>query len=72
MFQILYYLSFAVNLLVYLSCGESFRSVFIETYITCFLGRRVRRRRSEMSQTTYTVVRGEAAERQEEETRLMS
>ncbi|XP_076435803.1 uncharacterized protein LOC143275517 [Babylonia areolata] len=73
-FQILYYLSFAVNLLVYLSCGESFRNVFIETYVNCLLGRRFRRRRSEMSRTSYSMVKTESPkplERGERETPLL-
>ena len=74
-FQILYYLSFAVNLLVYLSCGESFRNVFINTYITCILGKRVSRGRSEISHTSYTAVKmepQEPVEKKEEETSLIT
>ncbi|KAK7486452.1 hypothetical protein BaRGS_00022253 [Batillaria attramentaria] len=61
-FQILYYLSFAVNLVVYLSCGESFRNVFYETYIACLAGKSSSRRRSEISQTCYTAVKMEQQE----------
>ncbi|XP_076453474.1 uncharacterized protein LOC143288733 [Babylonia areolata] len=75
-FQILYYLSFAVNLVVYLCCGESFRNVFIDTYISCLVGRRQGASRAgETTHTTYTVVRmeqQEMTERKEEETSLIS
>ncbi|PVD18774.1 hypothetical protein C0Q70_21326 [Pomacea canaliculata] len=73
-FQILYYLSFAVNLIVYLSFGESFRSVFIDTYISRFLKKRSARRRSEISHTTYTAVKIEQQDYppREEETSLVT
>ncbi|KAL8594332.1 hypothetical protein ACOMHN_053249 [Nucella lapillus] len=74
-FHILYYMSFAVNLVVYLSCGESFRKVFIQTYISCLMDRNSRNNRSEATHTTYTVVKmdqQEMTERKEEETSLIT
>ncbi|XP_041355550.1 thyrotropin-releasing hormone receptor-like [Gigantopelta aegis] len=73
-FQIVYYLSFAVNLIVYLVCGDNFRKVFVDMYIACFLRSRNPRRKPEFSHTSFTTVRLEAPEaaqvKEEEETSL--
>ena len=73
-FQVVYYLSFAVNLIVYLVCGDNFRKVFFEMYIGCFLRGRNARRKPEFSHTSFTTVRLEPPEsaqvKEEEETSL--
>ncbi|XP_046568660.1 LOW QUALITY PROTEIN: thyrotropin-releasing hormone receptor-like [Haliotis rubra] len=72
-FQILYYLSFAVNLGVYLACGDNFRKVFLDKYVSCVLRSKYMRRKSEVSHTSFTNIRLEAAEpMKEEETSLIT
>ncbi|XP_048247253.1 thyrotropin-releasing hormone receptor-like isoform X2 [Haliotis rufescens] len=72
-FQILYYLSFAVNLGVYLACGDNFRKVFLDKYVSCVLRSKYMRRKSEVSHTSFTNIRLEATEpMKEEETSLIT
>ncbi|XP_050406279.1 thyrotropin-releasing hormone receptor [Patella vulgata] len=55
-FQIIYYMSFAVNLFVYLCCGDNFRKVFVDRYFSCF--KSAINRKNEQSHTSFTAMPG--------------
>ncbi|BFZ00214.1 hypothetical protein BsWGS_03253 [Bradybaena similaris] len=68
-FQIIYYLSFAVNLVIYLTCGDSFRRQFKETYFALCLRGQFPTGQSEM--TAMSVVKLEDDHRNEDLTQLI-
>ncbi|CAG5134062.1 unnamed protein product [Candidula unifasciata] len=67
--QFIYYLSFAVNLIIYLTCGHSFRRQFKETYFVLCPRHQLPTGQSEM--TAMSVVKTEEDHRNEDLTELL-